>query len=589
MMNADKRKPSYIKVAAGSIANCWRAHPPLFLGLIIVSALLCAVEVGEIFAMRHLFDTVAEYIGDNVFLNDVIMAAIPMAVILVASPVVNILEYLGQGYFWRRGSGYLMARYHERIQRIPLLDFEKSETFDQMKKAQIGSEDAPSASRSVIQFAFHFIPYLILTSIFLVSVKPILFVALFIIFTSVVFAQILRAGFIRRFEDENAGLRRQTEYLESCITGKEYVKETRTLGAAGYFFGLFSESMKRFNKASMKTERKIARVELLLRSVNVLGYAGILTLLVYYVIDGTVSAGVFASVFYSVERMSGVLQDMVNQFGDALTEMSTASFTHEFLSVEKETGDTTALDKTKDIFLENISFAFPGGGIVLNNINLTIKQGETLAIVGENGAGKTTLTKIIIGLYNPTSGSVRYGDNDVCNFVAKPRFNRVSSVFQNFIRYKLTAKENIMISDVDARKNVERAADEAGAKLSLLPNGLDTMLSREFGGTELSGGQWQRIAIARGLYRDHDVIILDEPTAAIDPIEESNIFRLFKESAKSKTAVLVTHRLGSTKIADRILLMENGQICELGTHEQLMAQNGKYAQMYREQASWYDR
>lgn len=588
-MKDNNQNPPYLKVAADSIANCYRAQPLLFFGLVIVSAMLCAVQVGEIFAMRYLFDMVAKYIEGKVLITHVAAAAIPMAVVLVASPLVNILEWLGQGYFWRRGSGYLMARYHERVQQISLIDFEKSETFDQMKKAQIGNEDAPSASRSIIQFVFHFIPYLIFTSLFLISVKPILLIALFIIFASVIFAQVLRAGIVRRFEDENAGLRRQTEYLETCITGKDYVKETRTLGAVNYFFGLFIESIRQFNKLSMRSEHKIARVELMLRSVNILGYAGILALLVYYVIEGSVSVGAFAAVFYSIDRMSGVLKEMVAQFGDVLKELSTASFTYRFLHCETEQGNSTILDKKADIFLENVSFAYPGGKNVLDDITLTIKQGETLAIVGENGAGKTTLTKAILGLYTPTSGSVRYGKEDIRDYIKKARFNRVSGVFQNFIRYKLTARENIAISDTDADANAEQAANKAGVPFTRLPNQLDTMLSREFGGMELSGGQWQRIAIARGLYREHDIIVLDEPTAAIDPIEESNIFRLFYESSKNKTAILVTHRLGSTKIADRILLLEGGQICELGTHEQLMELNGKYAQMYQEQASWYER
>ena len=129
----------------------------------------------------------------------------------------------------------------------------------------------------------------------------------------------------------------------------------------------------------------------------------------------------------------------------------------------------------------------------------------------------------------------------------------------------------------------------AGVRADDLPSGMDTVLSRDFGGAELSGGQWQRVAIARGLYRAHDVIVLDEPTAAIDPIEESKLFRLFRDSSQGKTAILVTHRLGSARIADRILLLDRGKILEIGTHEQLLSQNGKYATLYREQASWYER
>lgn len=378
--------------------------------------------------------------------NDVVKAALPRGILLVLFPIVNFFAWLGQGYFWRRGSGYLMARFHERIQHIPLIDFEKATTFDRMKKAQIGSEDAPSASCSVIQFIFYFIPYLVFTSIFLYSVKPILLIALLFIFASVMLAQVLRAGMIRRFMEQNVGLCRQTEYLESCITGKEYIKETRTLGAVEYFFGLFIDSMKLFNKASMETERKVALVELLLRFVNVLGYVGTLALLIYYLVDGSISVGAFASVFYSIDRINALLKGMVDYFGELLKEMGTASFTHEFLVVPPDKGKVEPLEKSVDIYLDNVSFAYPDGkSKVLDNIN---------------------------------------------DYAAGSRFAGISSVFQNFIRYKLTANENITISDIHAAHTVDRVAHEAGVNLALLPNGSDTMLSREFDGTELSGGQW---------------------------------------------------------------------------------------------------
>ena len=446
MMNADtqRQRVHYLLVAADSIAHCWRAHPLLFMGLILTSTLLCAVQVGEVFAMRHLFDIVAMYIAGTVTLHDVVMAVVPMATLLIAFPFINIAAYLTQGYFWRRGSGYLMSQYHACVQRIPLIDFEKTDTFDRMHKAQIGSEEAPAAGRSIIQFAFYYIPYLVFTALFLVSIKPILLVALLIIFASVMLAQVLRAGVMRRFTDENAGLRRQMDYLESCITGKEYAKETRTLGATGYFFRLFVDAMKRFHHTSMKTERKVAGIELLLRAVNVLGYAAILCLLLYYVMDGSISVGAFASVFYAIERINDLLRRMVNDFGELLKAIGTASFMYTLLHAPKETGSTQPLEKSTDISLTHVTFAYPSGeSNVLHDITLTIKQGETLAIVGENGAGKTTLTKVIMGLYNPSSGAVYYGSEDMNRYAAKSRFHRISSVFQNFIRYKLTAQKTL--------------------------------------------------------------------------------------------------------------------------------------------------
>ena len=589
MMNGNN-KLSFFKLTVNTIRHSWKASPLTFTALIFSSLFLGAVQVVEIYIMRIFFDTVAAFANSMASLGDVIMAAVPIAVILIIGPVIEIGEYLAQGYIWRIGVNYLQSLFHLRVGKMPMKDFEFSNTFNNMKKAEMGSDEAPSASRSIIQFIFYYLPFFIFTSVFLITVKPLLIFAMMFIFISVLISQIIRAKTIFNFENENAGLKRQTEYFESCITAKEYFKETRTLGIFSYFFKNFMDFSVILNKKSMQTERKIALIEILLRLVNIIGYGGIIGLLLYYIFNGSISIGAFAAVFYSTDRINNVLKGMVDDVGEAIKELGNTSFLLNFLEIQKEDKRNEPLDKTSDIHVKDVSFIYPGSDRqVLKNINLKIKQGETLAVVGENGAGKTTLTKLITGLYQPSDGTIFYGNNDINLYAPEQRYKSVSSVFQNFIKYKLTAKENIKISDMSSAVPLDEVLVKAEVPQTKFSNGLDTMLSREFDGTELSGGEWQRIAIARGFYRTHNLIILDEPTAAIDPIEESNIFRLFKESAQDKTAVLVTHRLGSAKIADKIIVLENGEIIEDGTHAELMEKRGKYYKMFTEQAKWYIR
>lgn len=275
-----------------------------------------------------------------------------------------------------------------------------------------------------------------------------------------------------------------------------------------------------------------------------------------------------------------------------------------FLSLPERKGREMVVDAGKGIVLENVSFRYPGAEAdSLSGISLEIRPGETIAIVGENGAGKTTLVRLMIGLYLPATGSVRIGGVDTRDVSAASVYRGISAVFQRYQKYQMTLGENIQISDLQAPAGLETTFTEicaerresAAVKAGLdvdekcFPRGYETMLSREFDGVELSGGQWQRVAIARGFYRAHGLIVLDEPTAAIDPLEETKIYRQFMEMARNKTAVIVTHRLGSARIADRIVVLDKGKITGIGTHDELMQASGKYAQMFSAQAKWYDR
>jgi ATP-binding cassette subfamily B protein len=222
-------------------------------------------------------------------------------------------------------------------------------------------------------------------------------------------------------------------------------------------------------------------------------------------------------------------------------------------------------------------------------VNLTINKGETIAIVGENGAGKSTLARLITGLYLPTKGEVYIDGEDTKTVAADAIFQNISAVFQRYQRYKMTLRQNISISSENSDKNIRDAMSKADIPTDAgsFSDGEDTMLGRDFGGVDLSGGQWQRIALARSVISSAPLRILDEPTASLDPISESNIYEEFEQISRGGTTIFISHRLGSTKLAKEIFVIENGTIIEKGTHEELMAANGVYAGMYESQRSWY--
>ena len=230
----------------------------------------------------------------------------------------------------------------------------------------------------------------------------------------------------------------------------------------------------------------------------------------------------------------------------------------------------------------------------VDDVSVDLAPGATVALVGANGAGKTTLAKLLLGLFVPTGGDVIRGTVNTRDATKHDIRERTSAVFQNFQRYQMTLRENVVLADATREEDeqaVIRALERGGVPAELWQGeeGLDLMLSREFGTRDLSLGQWQRIAIARGLFREHDVILLDEQTASIDPLEEQAVYERFMEIAAGRTAILVTHRLGSARLADRILVMRDGCIVEDGTHQRLLDRRGLYHEMFTAQAAWYHR
>ena len=434
-------------------------------------------------------------------------------------------------------------------------------------------------------------------AIYLYSLSPLLALVVPLTFLPRIASHIVRGSRYYRLERKTVPMLREFQYLERCLTDREYFKETRILGAGSRLAERYRRTLRRFNVERWREDLRIGIIDLGLSVLVLLGYAGSFVLAAFLLADGSIGVGGFAVVIYAVSCLMLMTRAVMDMFGQSYRASATASHLFEFL--ERDEGrplDGRGRGKTLGtVTARKVSFTYPGTDTAaVDDVSVDLVPGSTVALVGANGAGKTTLAKLLLGLYVPSRGDVIRGTVNTRDATRSDIRERTSAVFQNFQRYQMTLRENVVLADVTRAEDEEaviRALERGGVPAELWQGeeGLDLMRSREFGTRDLSLGQWQRVAIARGLFREHDVILLDEPTASIDPLEEQALYERFMEIATGRTAILVTHRLGSARLADRILVMQEGRIIEDGDHEDLLARRGLYHEMFSAQAAWYRR
>jgi ATP-binding cassette subfamily B protein len=248
------------------------------------------------------------------------------------------------------------------------------------------------------------------------------------------------------------------------------------------------------------------------------------------------------------------------------------------------------------IVADNVSFTYPGNSFrTINNVSFEIKRGEIIALVGPNGAGKSTLVRLLCRLYDSDSGNLKYDGSDIRNIDPEEYRKQFSVIFQDFMLYNLTAGENILMGNIDEKNpavRIKASAKSTGVHdlIDSLPNGYETVIGNLFDDSrELSWGEWQKIALARALFRDAPILILDEPSSALDADTEYDIFSRFREIVKGRTSILISHRFTNVNLADRIIVLDKGEIAETGTHEQLMKRGGMYFTMFTKQSSRFNR
>ena len=413
----------------------------------------------------------------------------------------------------------------------------------------------------------------------------------------------------RQFTDVNKAQtqpRRIQNYFKELLSSKKYVKETKTYRLERYFYEKVKEMYLKMRDAYYKVYRLNEITNQGVFFANFLFRIGLIVILIYTVYLGQLNVGEAALIQIAGTSLINVSWQFKQPVGNFVRYLGAAPTMIEMLyPVSKEERKemkkvdyddfSLQLGEFQKIEIHNASYKYPSREEdVVKNINLTINKGDIISILGYNGSGKTTTAKLISGVLNPTSGSILFNGENVSNIDIKEYYKYFGIGFQDFAKYSLTLRENIgfgRINDLDNDEYIDESIKKANLKpiLKKMPEGLNTVLGKEFAkkGQDLSGGEWQKIILSRAYMGSPEILILDEPTASIDPFEEERMLEEFDQILKGKTAILISHRISFARLADKIVMMKNREIVETGNHTELLKLKGYYHELFMSQQNLY--
>jgi len=392
--------------------------------------------------------------------------------------------------------------------------------------------------------------------------------------------------------------KRQLDYLRTLGASKESAKELRLFGLSGFLSGEYERLSNGIYDQNVRLARRRLWAGAALSLLSTAGYYGAYAYVIYRTVTGVLTWGTLQFLAGAIAGASSNIQNVFSTFSSIADQSLFLTDLVEFLRVgPKICSKPNALPAPRPIrdgfAFEKVTFSYPGGRrAILDGLDFRLEPGERIALIGENGQGKTTIVKLLTRLYDPTGGRILLDGVDLREYNMEDLHSQIGVIFQDFMRYELTARQNIAVGRIEASQDgeVRRAAHKSLADevIRKLPQGYEQLLGLRFeGGVDLSGGEWQKIALARAYFRDAQLVILDEPTASLDARSEYEVFQQFAELTEGKTALLISHRFSTVQMADRIVVLENGKIAEQGSHRQLVALGGKYAAMFELQASSY--
>lgn len=602
MNSMTKRLGPFLLTVRRALSFVWQSSPSLTLGNIVVRVLQGLLPLVVLYLTKLLIDAVTEGLKtptDDSSLTRIIAILAGLAGVAAGSAILSVVAGLISKIQAQVVTDHMYAVLQAKSVEVDLEYYENAQYQDTLHHAQQEAPYRPTAIlNDVLQLGQNTISLLSMGAILWWlhwGIIPVLIVTAIPYFL----VRLQRSNMFYAWERERIPLERKAWYVNALLTQATAAKEVRLFDLGPRLRDWFQDARSVLRRERISLERRWALKTLAAQIVGVAGVFGVCGFVAVRTFHGLFTVGDLVICFQAVQRASGFLEGFGQSISNLYESKLFLTTLDEFLGIKSRLS-TPANPKpfpgsiTQGVVFDHVSFRYPHEErVAIRDFTFSIKPGEHVAFVGANGAGKTTLVKLLCRLYDPSEGRILIDGTDLRDYPIADVRAAVSGIYQDFVKFQLSAKENIGLGDrclnVDDAA-VVRAARQSGVHevIERLPQGYETLLGKLFdGGHELSIGEWQKVALARALLRDSPILILDEPTSAMDAKAEAELFERFHELARGRMAILISHRLSTVKMADRIFVVDQGQIVEQGTHDNLMRQQGLYAGLFLTQAQHY--
>jgi ATP-binding cassette subfamily B protein len=582
-----------------AIALAWAASPRLLIRYSLLGMLSATTPPISVYLGASLVNRIAEARMHSLQFQDLLPIVVGLWIVIGVQRAIGAYMGFGRNLFVRRVQLEAERRLLAQASKVDIGHFDNSNWHDRLARAKRDVSWRPGdLTWSVLGLSGNIVTILLMASL-LASLHYLLVVlALAAAGISLVLERRVTSRLYEFFYKETPE-EREREYMGDLLAQPRTTKEIRAYVLADYLLGRHRKLSEGLFKKREEMYRSATNISLATGLVTGTALALAYVFVAVEGIAGTIDPGGVVLVIGAFTTVSGTLGQISSTFVAVDQHTTFLDDYFSFLAIEPlvpvpANPRPVPNMLVKGIEFDNVTFAYPGGTEpAIAGLNLEIRNGELIALVGDNGAGKSTLIKMLLRFYDVDQGSVRVGGVDVRDMDPEVLRSRIGVLFQDYASYELTVRDNVVMGrpavDVDDERVMEALKDSRSEWLvKKMPKGLDSKVGRLFeGGHDLSGGEWQRLALARIMYRDADIWILDEPTSSLDPEAEAGIFAELKENLRGRIGIVISHRFSTVRIADRIAVIADGRVTELGTHDDLLAAEGRYAQLFELQAAGY--